>query len=58
MKFSSGLAIFCLTLLWWGPAAAEPIGGNDREVQAAAEPVLDTVLQGFKEATRNRPRRD
>jgi uncharacterized protein YhfF len=49
MKILSGLL---LGMLVWGaalPATADFVGQNDREVQAVADPILDTVLQGFKE---------
>jgi len=36
-----------LPLVWAAGAAADPIGKNDKEVQAAANPILDNLLAGF-----------
>ncbi len=36
-------------LLSWSPAAAAVIGQNAQEVQALANPILDTVLTGFND---------
>lgn len=47
MKFCQYLVVLLLISLLAAPAAADPIGGNDQEVQAAAEPLLDAVLKGF-----------
>jgi hypothetical protein len=49
MKFISLLLIGVLT--WGGawPAAADLVGQDNREVQAVADPMLDTVLKGLNE---------
>ena len=47
MKF---LRVLLLGMLLWGaasPAAADFVGQDDRQVQAVADPILDTVLKGF-----------
>jgi len=49
MKFVRVLLVWVLV---WGvasPAAAEFIGQDNSQVQAVADPILDTVLQGFQE---------
>jgi hypothetical protein len=49
MKFMS---VLLMGVLIWGavsPAAADFVGQDDREVQAVADPILDTVLKGFME---------
>jgi hypothetical protein len=49
------MKIIRVLLVWvlvWGmasPAAAEFIGQDNAQVQAVADPILNTVLQGFKE---------
>ncbi len=50
MKFISLLLIGVLT--WggaWPAAAADLVGQDNREVQAVADPILDTVLRGLNE---------
>jgi hypothetical protein len=49
MKMGRCLIIIALILLALSPAAAGLIGQNDMEVQALAEPILDTVLNGFND---------
>lgn len=47
MKF---LRVVLMGVLLWGvasPAAADFVGQNDGQVQAVANPILDTVLKGF-----------
>ncbi|MBN3038076.1 MAG: DUF3887 domain-containing protein [Candidatus Omnitrophica bacterium] len=39
------LALFCIIAQ---PVFADVIGGGDEEVRAVAEPILDTILEGFK----------
>jgi hypothetical protein len=49
MKF---LSLVLIGVLTWGaalPAAADFIGQNNSQVQAVANPILDGILQGFKE---------
>lgn len=49
MKF---IRVLLMGVLIWGavsPAAADFVGQDNREVQAVADPILDTVLKGFKE---------
>lgn len=44
------LRVLLIGMLLWGaaePLAADFVGQDDRQVQAAADPVLDTVLKGF-----------
>jgi len=47
MKLINRMALILLICLWPGAAAAEVIGQNDKEVQAEAEPLLDTMMEGF-----------
>lgn len=49
MKFISLLLIGVLTFGWAGPAAADLIAQDNREMQAVAEPILETVLKGLNE---------
>ena len=49
MKF---ISLVLIGLLTWGaalPAAADFIGQDNPQVQAVADPILDGILQGFKE---------
>jgi hypothetical protein len=49
MKF---ISVLLMGVLIWGavsPAAADFVGQDNREVQAVADPILDTVLKGFME---------
>jgi hypothetical protein len=49
MKLARGLLTLMVVFLLLSPAAAAVIAQNDAEVQAIAEPILDTVLTGFKD---------
>jgi hypothetical protein len=41
------LAVVVVVCLAMSPAAAGPVGQNDQEVQAVANPILETVLTGL-----------
>ena len=46
------MSLVLIGVLTWGaalPAAADFIGQDNPEVQAVADPILDGILQGFKE---------
>jgi hypothetical protein len=47
MKLARGLLALAAVFLLLSPAAAAVIAQNDKEVQAIAEPILDTVLTGL-----------
>jgi hypothetical protein len=49
MKSGLCWAIILGLMMSWSPAAAAVIGQNDQEVQALANPILDTVLTGFND---------
>ncbi|MGA9756450.1 MAG: hypothetical protein WBV23_15040 [Desulfobaccales bacterium] len=49
MQFISLLLIGVLTLGAAWPAAADSVGQDNREVQAVADHILDTVLKGLNE---------
>ena len=49
MKYLYGMVIILLGMALAWPGLAVPLGQNDQEVQAAAEPVLDGLLSGFNE---------
>ncbi len=50
MPFIRRMLFILLICLLPAAAAGEVVGQSDREVQAAAEPVLDNILAGFKDA--------
>jgi hypothetical protein len=44
------MSVLLMGVLIWGmaePLAADFVGQDDRQVQAVADPILDTVLKGF-----------
>jgi hypothetical protein len=44
------MSVLLMGVLLWGaaePLAADFVGQDDRQVQAVADPILDTVLKGF-----------
>ena len=47
MKLIGGLAVVAVVCLALSPAAAGLVGQDDQEVQAVANPILETVLTGF-----------
>jgi hypothetical protein len=49
MKIGKALAIMMLALALALPAGADFVGQADKEVQAAADPILDNLLAGFNE---------
>lgn len=50
MKIFHRLALILLICLLPAAAAGDVVGQNDQEVQAAAEPLLDNILAGFRES--------
>ncbi len=49
MKLAHGLAIFVAVLLALSPVSAAVIAPSDKEVQAIADPILESVLSGFND---------
>lgn len=50
MTLIRGMALVLLICLLPAAAPGEVVGLTDREVQAAAEPVLENILAGFKDS--------
>ncbi len=50
MEIFHRLALILLICFLPVAAAGEVVGKNDQEVQAAAEPLLDNILAGFRES--------
>jgi hypothetical protein len=49
MKLSRFLVFLAIVLLTQSPAVAAVIAQSDKEVQAIADPILDTLLSGFND---------
>ena len=57
-RYAGLLLILPLILIWQTAAAADPIGKNDKEVRAIADPILNNVLTGFNEGNYAKYSRD
>jgi hypothetical protein len=57
-RYAGLLLILPLILIWNAAAAADPIGNNDKEVRAFADPILVNLLAGFNDGNYAKYSRD